>query len=353
MGTFQNKLAPKIKTAKDALPFATQYREPAKITGATLVNDDDGDLNKDGDNESEGCHVLKGPGPLSFMYEKGKRAGLAPAFRALGWKGDAPKTVKVDGKDVPAAAAVVDGTLMVQLLGTISAGKARIEIGNRTAFTGRTDVKHVICAVVVLLILCASAQAGEKIVIGGKGAWTAVRLVGYNPYGNKKSFYATLLKYKDWGRINVHSKGSERRKGAEEGTALIRFDLAKLPEGAKVSEAKLVFPMQRSAGKKNAVQVFRVLVPWTDAVTWKATDGETPWQIEGVHGEKDKKQVAAFDVPNAKYDPKAPKELSCDVTGLVKTWAADRSSNHGIKLEMTGGYVNIAMKGFRLEITRE
>ena len=214
-------------------------------------------------------------------------------------------------------------------------------------------MKHLLCAALALLVLCASAQAGEKIVIGGKDAWTAVRLVGYNPYGNKKSFYSTPITYKDWGRINVHSKGSARRKGAEEGTALIRFDLAKLPKGAKVAEAKLVFPVQRSAGKKNAVQVFRVLVPWTDKVDWKTTDGATPWQVEGCHGGKDKKQAAAFDVPNGKYDAKAPTELTCDVSGLVKAWAVDKSVNHGIKLEMTGGYVNFAMKGFRLEITLE
>jgi hypothetical protein len=101
------------------------------------------------------------------------------------------------------------------------------------------------------------------------------------------------------------------------------------------------------------VQVYDVLVPWTDRVDWKTPDGATAWQVEGCHGEKDKQQAAAFDVPNGKYDPKAPTELSCDVTDLVRKWQTDRSTNHGVKLEMTGGYVLVGMKGFRLEITLE
>ena len=130
MATPGTDVAPGFATAKEALPYAIQYREPAKIEGAQLVKDDKGDLNKDGYNESEGCHVLKGPGPLKFTYEKRKGAGFAPTFKVLGWKGDAPKTVKVDGKEVPAAAGVVDGNLILQVLATISGDKVKIEIGD-------------------------------------------------------------------------------------------------------------------------------------------------------------------------------------------------------------------------------
>ena len=203
------------------------------------------------------------------------------------------------------------------------------------------------------VVLAAPVQAGETIVLTGQDAWTGVSLVGYNPYGNKKSFYATPLKYADWGGITVHSRGSDARKGAEEKTTFLKFELAKLPKDTKVAQAKLVFPVQRNAGKKNAVQDFDVLVPWTDRLDWKTADGETAWQVEGCHGEKDKKPVASFDVPDEKYDAKAPTELSCDVTDLVRKWVSDPSANHGIKLEMTGGYVVFAMKGIRLEVTLE
>ena len=216
----------------------------------------------------------------------------------------------------------------------------------------RINVKKILCLTAVCLMVLSTCLVGAgKTVSLGQGTWTGFRLVGYNPYGNKKSFYTTPLKYRDRGSITVHSKGSARRKGAEERTTLLRFDLASLPKGAPVASAKLVFPMIANAGKKNAVQVFRVLRPWTDKVTWKTTDGNTPWESEGVHGAKDKKQVASFDMPGGKYDKKQPTEVTVDVTDLVKEWVSGKSVNNGIKLEMTGGYVRFAMKGFRLQIT--
>jgi len=128
MGTPGPALSPEMKTAAEALPFAMQYREPAKLTGVTLVTDDAGDFNGDGYNESEACHVLRGPGPLSFTYARDKGAGFAPAFKVIGWKGDAPKTVKLDGKDVPIAAGVVEGKLLLQILETLPGDEVRIDI---------------------------------------------------------------------------------------------------------------------------------------------------------------------------------------------------------------------------------
>ena len=129
MGTPGGKLAPDLKTPTDALPHAMQYREPAKITGATLVTDDPGDLNKDGYNESEGCHVLKGPGPLAFTYEKGKGAGFCPAFKVVGWAGEAQKSVKVDGKETACTVGLAEGKLFVQVMGTVAGEKVQIAIG--------------------------------------------------------------------------------------------------------------------------------------------------------------------------------------------------------------------------------
>jgi hypothetical protein len=129
MGTAGSALAPELRRPKDALPYAMQYRTPAKVTGAELVTDDPGDFNKDGFNESEGCHVLKGPGPLVFTYERGPGAGFAPAFKVIGWKGEAPKGVGVNGKEVQVAAAVVDATLLLQVLGTVEGQAAKMQIG--------------------------------------------------------------------------------------------------------------------------------------------------------------------------------------------------------------------------------
>ena len=119
MGSIGSTLAPEIKTPKDALPYAMQYREPAKLLGVTLLTDDPGDLTKDGYNESEGCFVLRGPGPLAFTYERGNGAGFAPVFKVIGWKGPPPKGVTIDGRRVDAAAGVAGGMLILQVLGTI------------------------------------------------------------------------------------------------------------------------------------------------------------------------------------------------------------------------------------------
>jgi hypothetical protein len=129
MGTPGSALAPEMKTAAEALPRALQYRKPAKLSGVELVTDDPGDLNKDGFNESEGCFVLRGAGPLEFSYEKGEGAGLAPAFKVLGWTGPALATVSVDGKQVPCVSAVVDGNLILQVLGSVAGERAKVAVG--------------------------------------------------------------------------------------------------------------------------------------------------------------------------------------------------------------------------------
>ncbi len=118
MGTSGSDAVPEIRSAKDALAVAMQYRKPPKPTvkGAVLVTDDPGDFNRDGFNEAEGCYVLKGAGPLEIAFPEGKTPA-APAFKVLEWKGDAPKSVKIDGAGPAAASAVVGDTLVIQVLG--------------------------------------------------------------------------------------------------------------------------------------------------------------------------------------------------------------------------------------------
>lgn len=129
MGTSGSAIAPDLSSARGALPYAHQYRTPPRVTGAERVLDDEGDLNQDGFNESEGCVVLRGPGPLSVTYERGAGAGFAPVFKVAGWKGEAPRSVTVDGTEVPAASAVLGGKLILQLLGRIDGERSTLRIG--------------------------------------------------------------------------------------------------------------------------------------------------------------------------------------------------------------------------------
>ena len=141
MGTPGTALAADMKVPNDALPYAMQYRVPAKLTGVELVKDDPGDLNGDGYNESEACHVIKGPGPIEMTYSRGDGAGFAPAFKVVGWAGPAPGgevtyedkkvpagEVTVDGEEMAIVADVSAGNLIIQLLGRIKADQATIRI---------------------------------------------------------------------------------------------------------------------------------------------------------------------------------------------------------------------------------
>ncbi len=130
LGAAGSSLLPEFKAPAVGLGVAADYRKPARITGAEVVTDDPGDFNKDGFNESEGCYVLKGPGPLSFAFAGNEgSAGLAPVFKIKGWTGEAPKVMSVNGKDMLAAAAVVDGSLLIELLGSIGADRVEVKVG--------------------------------------------------------------------------------------------------------------------------------------------------------------------------------------------------------------------------------
>jgi len=128
MGSAGSVRAPALATATAAAPMAMQYRKPAKIAGAALVTDDPGDLNGDGYNESQACHVLKGPGPLEFTYAR-ETLAFAPTFKITGWRGPAPKAVTLNGQPAPALTAVVNKTLLIHLTGRVEPKTAAIRIG--------------------------------------------------------------------------------------------------------------------------------------------------------------------------------------------------------------------------------
>jgi hypothetical protein len=132
MGTTGSRLIPELRTPKAALPYALQYRRPpaVEVKGAEIVTDDAGDFNADGFNESEGCTVLRGKGPVELTYRKGETAGCAPVFKIIGWQGAVPSKIKVAGKEVPVIAHFADGKLVFQLAGRIDDPQVKLEIGN-------------------------------------------------------------------------------------------------------------------------------------------------------------------------------------------------------------------------------
>jgi hypothetical protein len=131
MGSAGSRLVPDWRTPKDALPFGLQYRKPAavEVKGAEIVTDDPGDFNADGFNESEGCTVLRGKGPVVLTYRKGQTAGFAPAFKIIGWQGTAPTSIQANGKEVPVIADVAAGQLMLVVQGSLEGSEVKVEIG--------------------------------------------------------------------------------------------------------------------------------------------------------------------------------------------------------------------------------
>ena len=104
--------------------------------------------------------------------------------------------------------------------------------------------------------------------------------------------------------------------GQDRASAVIRFDLGKLPKGARVSRA--VLRMWVNLGARNA-RTFGA-GRWDDA----AFDGFNVWAVGGA------------DKPVATCYPFAYAALAChewDVTAAVKAWMADPAANKGLRTD--------------------
>src|SRR5262249_24852375 len=157
--------------------------------GAEIVTNDPGDLNTDGFNESEGCMVLRGKGPVELTYRKWQQAGFAPAFKIMGWQGVAPTRVKADGKDVPVIAHVVGGNLILQVQGRLEGAQGKLEIGKeevRTSEVSSSNVRHRTC------------QPGSRL-DGSQHDWAASL-----PCRNKRCHGRSPATCRDPTRLRVH-----------------------------------------------------------------------------------------------------------------------------------------------------
>jgi hypothetical protein len=130
MGSAGGKGVPEIKELSDALPYALQYRRPPRVevTKGELVKNDPGDLDADGFNESEGCWVVRSKGAIELAFPKGDHSLLAPVFKVLNWSAVPPRTVKVNGKERPALSAVLNHTLILQVIGTLENSGTKLQI---------------------------------------------------------------------------------------------------------------------------------------------------------------------------------------------------------------------------------
>jgi len=120
------RFADGLNGERAAAPYANDYRSPDRLTVAegALDTTDEGDFDADGFNEAEGCYVLKaGAKGVEFTLHGSKIPRTDPAFKVKGWRGDAPKAVRLGSKNIAAGmgfyASTHEGTLLLQVPASI------------------------------------------------------------------------------------------------------------------------------------------------------------------------------------------------------------------------------------------
>ena len=73
--------------------------------------------------------MLRSQGALELAFPKGEHPLFAPVFKVLDWSALPPKTVQANGKELPARSAVLNRTLILQVVGTLERSGTKLHIG--------------------------------------------------------------------------------------------------------------------------------------------------------------------------------------------------------------------------------
>ncbi|MBN1399273.1 MAG: DNRLRE domain-containing protein, partial [Anaerolineae bacterium] len=119
-------------------------------------------------------------------------------------------------------------------------------------------------------------------------------------------------------------------------SALVLFDLTDLPPDAQVQEARLnLYIHYRSNRGTMTLEAYRVKRPWvSDEATWLLASQGVPWSAGGCN---DTPQDRDALVGDSRPMESENAWVSLDVTDMVRDWALDPASNHGLILKGTGG----------------
>lgn len=107
--------------------------------------------------------------------------------------------------------------------------------------------------------------------------------------------------------------------------SLLRFDMGKIPAGAKILEATLTLDRQSGSGANEPVSAHRITNPWSeDAVTWNEREAGTAWDTAG----------ADFDATAVTTTPIGPANnlYEWDITPLAQGWVDGGYPNYGVAL---------------------
>jgi len=119
---FLFRISDDMNSAAAAAPYANDYRAPDRleVSKGTVDTADEGDLDRDGYNESEGCYVLRAGGDgVAFTIHGKQTPRMKPVLKVKGWPGESVQTVTLGGRkcepDKEYIASVKDGVALVLL----------------------------------------------------------------------------------------------------------------------------------------------------------------------------------------------------------------------------------------------
>lgn len=132
-------------------------------------------------------------------------------------------------------------------------------------------------------------------------------------------------------------------------TGLLRFDLARLPAGAKVRFATLSLAMAAYPNNALPLQVDAVARPWKVVeTTWNRADAGALWAEPGAGNVPADRKGAISDTRSIYPTSAVTDRYGFNVTDIVKGWAADPASNQGLtlRIQLLEGAFGSAKDGF-------
>ena len=108
---------------------------------------------------------------------------------------------------------------------------------------------------------------------------------------------------------------------------LLRWDVSRLPAGAKIESAKVTLNVTNSS--PNSFAAHKLLKSWSEVgSTWTQAGPSSDWQVAGADGGKDRESAAS-----GEFTPSSIQQTSFDLNAsVVAGWRSEPSSNRGIIL---------------------
>ncbi|HYV46070.1 MAG TPA: DNRLRE domain-containing protein [Myxococcaceae bacterium] len=149
----------------------------------------------------------------------------------------------------------------------------------------------------------------------------------------------TTIAYQPKGNFDGWGLGCSGHDGGST-SSLIRWDVSAIPPGVKVTNAGILFTVDRLPAKADAgpVSIYPALVPWTEQANWQTYDGTNSWAVPGAQGldTDHAAKVGAFP-PTCTAANSICAVTPTGLIGVVQKWVDDPSTNHGLSLQ---NYVN-------------